>query len=133
MAQNGAAELTFTGLAELQAHLQILARDAPQELGRGMFEEGSIEMKESMKRTPVLTGALRASHELKGPSYSGRNIEVKITVGGPAAQYAGPVHEDLEADHKVGQAKFLESTLRESGPFLPIRVAKRVDWNRRRS
>lgn len=41
----------------------------------------------------------------------------RIVVGYTAA-YAIYVHEDLEARHPVGQAKFLEQPLREMGPEL---------------
>ena len=47
--------------------------------------------------------------------------------GGPAAGYAIYVHEDLGAFHPVGDAKFMESVLNESRPFLAKRIAARVD------
>ena len=117
------------GARELQAKLERLASETPNEVLRALFEEASIEMKESMRRTPVDTGALRASHELK-KAQSGRDVAVTITVGGPAAPYAIPVHENLEAHHEVGQAKFLESTILESAPFMAERIGKRIDLNR---
>jgi hypothetical protein len=122
--------VSLKGAAELRRRLQRLAKEAPQELGRALFQEAQIERTESMRRTPVDTGALRASHEVTKPKIEGRDISVSIQVGGPAAEYAVIVHEDLEADHPVGQAKFLESTIRESAPFLGQRLAKRVDLNR---
>jgi hypothetical protein len=55
-----------------------------------------------------------------------RVIYTNIVAGGPSAPYAIFVHEDLDAKHKVGQAKFLESWLLESRPNMTARVARRV-------
>ena len=79
-----------------------------------------------MKRTPVDTGALRASHETSLPSWKGDNLEGTIKVGGPAASYAVPVHERMYVFNRHGQAKFLESTINESAPFLLKRIASRL-------
>jgi hypothetical protein len=83
-----------------------------------------------MRRCPVDTGALRASHETTRPETKDGAIVVTIRCGGPAAPYALIVHEDLEADHRVGEAKWLERTLRESAPHMGARIAKRFDANR---
>jgi hypothetical protein len=40
------------------------------------------------------------------------------------------VHEDLTALHKIGQAKYLESVIMESRPFMAARVARRMDLNK---
>jgi hypothetical protein len=82
-----------------------------------------------MRRTPVDTGALKGSHETSKPEQGGGDVSVTITVGGPAAPYAVPVHENLDAHHKVGQAKFLESTIMESRSSMAERIARRIDLN----
>lgn len=121
---------TVTGLDKVQQRLARLAQQIPNEVARALYEEAQIERTESMRRTPVDTGALRASHHVTTPRISGREISVTIEVGGSAAPYAVKVHEDLEAFHRVGGAKFLESTIMESAPFLARRIAKRIDLNR---
>ena len=118
------------GADKLAATLARLAQALPAELGRALYQEALVEQKESMRRTPVDTGALRASHTTTLPKIDGRNVQVSIEVGGPAAPYALYVHEDLEADHPVGQAKFLESTLNESRPYFAARLARRIELNR---
>ena len=118
------------GADEMRRKLERLARQLPDEVGRALYQEAQIEATESRKRTPVDTGALRASHDVHKPEQRGRDVSVTISVGGPAAPYAVPVHEDLEAFHKTGQAKFLESTIMESKPYMAGRVAKRIDFNR---
>jgi hypothetical protein len=123
------AETRFNA-ADVARRLATAVREFPREAARALYEEAQVEAKESMKRTPVLTGALRASHEVSKPEVGGREIRVTISVGGPAAPYALFVHENLDAYHPVGQAKFLESTLNESRPYMAERVARRIDLNR---
>lgn len=122
--------LDLKGAEQIKARLARLAAQVPNEVARALYEEARVEQVESMRRTPVDTGALRASHNTTKPEIDGRDISVSIEVGGPAAPYAIHVHENLEADHPVGQAKFLESTLNESRPFLAARIAKRIELNR---
>lgn len=116
----------MTGRQQVQARLRALAGRFPKEAGTALFQEAQIEKTESMQRTPVDTGALRASHVVSSPDISNGRIGVVISIGGPAAPYALYVHEDLEADHSVGQAKFLESTLVESAPYMPQRISRRL-------
>jgi len=118
------------GTDQLMRRLRRIADTAPDEFGRALFEEALVEEKESRRRTPVDTGTLRATHETSRPKVTFRGIEVTIQVGGPAAPYAAAVHEDLEAFHKVGQAKFLESTIMQSSPFMAQRIANRIDMRR---
>lgn len=121
--------LTFDA-GEVTAALNAIADSMPEEVERALYQETQIERGESMKRTPVKSGVLKGSHEVHDPVRSGQNISVEITVGGPAIDYAVPVHEDLEAFHHVGQAKFLESTIMESAPFMAQRVAARINLNK---
>ena len=121
---------TVTGLEDVQRRLAQLARGIPNEVARALYEEAQIERLESMRRTPVDTGALRGSHHVTQPRIAGREISVTIEVGGVAAPYAVKVHENTESFHRVGQAKFLESTILESAPFFAARVARRIDLNR---
>jgi hypothetical protein len=122
-------DFSLSGAKELEEKLRDLGPTALVEAGRALYQEALVESKESQRRTPVDTGALRASHEVGKPEISGRDVSVTIRVGGPAAPYALVVHEDLEAHHPVGQAKFLESTLNESAPHMAERVGRRIDLN----
>lgn len=119
-------DFELKGLDEVTRNIERLAGDIVDTAGRALFEEAQVEKAESMRRTPVDTGALRGSHSVSRPAYQGRQVEVTISVGGPAAPYAVAVHENLEAIHPVGRAKFLESTILESLPFLAARVARRM-------
>lgn len=86
-------------------------------------------MTESKRRVPVDTGTLRASGFVMEPERSGRNISVTLAYGGPAEGYAVVVHEDLDAFHPHGQAKYLESVLKESQPHMRARLAQRIHLN----
>jgi hypothetical protein len=117
-------------MAALVARLEKLAIEAPKELGAAMYQEGLVIQGVSMSRTPVEFGALRASHATQRPDFSGSDPSVQITVGGPSAPYAVYVHENLAAHHHVGQAKFLESAIKEAAPTFAASVARRFDLNR---
>jgi hypothetical protein len=122
-----AARIQFRGQAQVSANLRALVRAMPDAVGRALREEAEIEMTEAKERTPVDTGALRASGHVTGPERAGKQISVDLNYGGVAAPYAVYVHEDMDAHHPVGQAKFLESTLLESAPHMPKRIATRVE------
>jgi hypothetical protein len=117
------------GHVEFARKLQNIARKFPIQVGNALFEElDTVEKPESMARTPIQTGDLRDSHKTRGPVIRRNYIKCWIEVGGGRVDYAIRVHEDLEAFHPAGQAKFLESTLRESSPFILRRVANRVKF-----
>lgn len=59
----------------------------------------------SQQRTPVDTGNLRASAFTRREGF---NVQIGYT-----AAYALFVHEDMEAHHKTGQAKFLETAFND--------------------
>jgi hypothetical protein len=106
--------------------ISAVKKSLPLQVAKALYIEAQIEATESKKRTPVDTGNLRASTYVTEPIIDGDHISVSIVVGGVAAPYAVYVHENLEAFHEVGEAKFLESTLLESRQFIAARVAKRV-------
>lgn len=118
------------GYQEMQRKLSNLVRNIPTEEAQALYAEAQIERTESMRRTPVDEGNLRASHVVQAPIQTPQDVSVTIAVGGPAAPYAVHVHENLEANHPSGQAKFLESTLKESAPYMGQRVARRIELKR---
>lgn len=117
--QIGGLDKVLDALGALPAQLVMKAANA-------LRAEAEIEMTEAKQRTPVKTGTLRASGHVTGPTQNGNDIDVTLTFGGPAAEYAVFVHENVEAYHRVGQAKFLESTVLESAPHLADRIATRM-------
>lgn len=107
-----------------------LQKAFPQEVMRAVFQEVEVETKEVKKGTPVRKGTLRGTVHQVGPKHEGQIISSTIVAGGPAAPYAFFVHENLDAIHKVGRAKYIEAVLQESRPHIARRVARRIDLNR---
>jgi len=102
-----------------------------EEYGPALFAEiDEVETPECRARTPIDTGALVNTVRTVGPEYRGQFVFCGTVAGGPDAPYAPYVHENLEAHHPVGQAKFIESVYRESSAYLPARVARRIDMRR---
>lgn len=118
--------MPLNGLDALVAKLRTMAQDTPKRVGSALYAEAGIEMTEAKRRTPVETGALRSTGVVAEPELSGNRVTVAMGFGGPAVDYAVPVHENLEAHHPRGQAKFLESVLNEAAPFLGQRIAARL-------
>jgi hypothetical protein len=118
------------GVAQMTTRLKSLAAKFPDRVGAAIYQEAQIEKTEAQRRTPVEFGTLRASAMVSPPRRSGRNISVTISFGGAAAAYAVYVHENLDAFHKIGQAKYLESVLNESRSHMAVRIARRVHLNR---
>jgi hypothetical protein len=120
----------WEGQRELQKKLKALGTVLLLETGPALFTEAVEIEQASRKRTPVDTGALRASHETERPVVQRNSVSVTISVGGPAAPYAIKVHEMVEVPHRVGEAKFLEKSVLEAAPGLNARIARRIDLNR---
>lgn len=114
------------GIDDVLRNLDKAIKATPVAVAAGLYQEAQGVATQSRRYTPVDTGALRASHEVGRPKFSGRDISVEISVGGPAAEYAPFVHENLQARHPVGRAKFLETALNEAKPGLAKRLGDRV-------
>lgn len=119
----------FKGTANAKRDLKNLRLVAPDQFAKALYQEAQIELKEIKQRTPVDTGALRASERVTLPQRDGRRIFVEVLAGGPSAPYAFFVHFDEEAYHAHGEALFIERPLRESAPYMADRIAKRIDLN----
>lgn len=125
------ASARMNGAKDMVARMKRLRKNFPDEVGRGLYIETEIEVTEVKRRTPVDKGPLRASVHQVGPTRGqGRIIYTLIVAGGPAASYAIYVHENLEAFHPVGQAKYIESVIMESRSHMGARVARRIDLHR---
>lgn len=117
---------SLVGAAKMKATVRNIRTKYPDFVARAIYTEAQIEMTEMKRRTPVDTDTLRSSGFVEEPVRTPRKIYVVLGFGGAAKAYAIYVHEDLEAFHKVGQAKFAESVLQESAPHMAQRIATRV-------
>ncbi|MES2360157.1 MAG: HK97 gp10 family phage protein [Gemmatimonadota bacterium] len=116
----------ITGLDALLTNVERIATDLHASIAGAMSAEAEVIMAEAKALTPVDTGALRASGHVNAPLVSGHTISVTMGFGGAAVDYALTVHENLEAHHPVGQAKYLEQPLMAAAKTLPERIAARV-------
>lgn len=130
----------FRGIEQFRNRLKELPLELLDKAGAALYQEALIMKANSMERTPVRTSALRGSHEVSEPERDGDTVRVTIAVGGSAAPYAYFVHENLETNHNAphrdprdgkeytcgGQAKFLESAVREGIEGLGARIAERM-------
>jgi hypothetical protein len=116
----------------LRRHLTVAVEGGlTRELAGAMYTEYGIETTEVRRRTPVDDGHLRASVREEGPVMESSSVTVAIVAGDPLTrEYAIPVHENLDALHPVGQAKFLESVVMESAPHIAGRIARRMNLRR---
>lgn len=114
------------GFAETAARLRGLPKDFLARAAKALYGEGLGIQALSMQRTPVLTGALRASHDTSITGLGTEELKVSVSVGGPSAPYAWYVHENLEAHHDNGQAKFLESAHNERMAGMAERLAAAI-------
>lgn len=120
---------TFEQVGDMQASQALLS------LGRQLYKEGLGIMASSQGLVPVDTSALRSSGYVAEPTFEGSETEVLLGYGGPAAKinpktgestdsYALYVHENLDAFHKVGTAKYLEMPFDQAKNDMGERVAK---------
>lgn len=125
---------TASGRTITQALRQYGEEKVAKALGRQLYREGTGIEQASVPLVPVDTGALRSSHYTAPPVRFGDVIRVTIGYGGPAAKinpktgestdgYALHVHEDLEAFHKVGTAKYLELPFNQAAHGMSGRIA----------
>ncbi len=133
--------MPLKGGPEMKKVLKAFKEGMPKEIAAAIYQEATAEATEVAKRTPVwnparpiprgtTSGALRASVKATKPVQEGKRIYCTIVAGGAEAAYAIIVHEDLEAVHATGQAKFLESVISESRSSMGARIAARIDFNR---
>lgn len=119
---------TLKGVEEMKRKLRGLAREFPLTVAKAAEQEFDIELAEMVRRTPKLTGALARSGKRHPAVVDAQgNVRVEITFGDNQVDYAIKVHEDLEAFHRNGQAKFMESVLNESRSSMASRIGARVE------
>lgn len=76
---------------------------------RGLMKSGLLLQRRSQKEVPVDTA------NLKSGAYTEMIAPTMVHVG-YQAEYAMPVHEDMEANHPVGKAKYLEDPATRTAP-----------------
>lgn len=92
--------------------------------GSSLYLEGEGIMTLSKEvYVPVDLGVLCGSGFVELPQFERNKVSIVLGFGGPAAPYAVEVHEDLQAYHTVGEAKYLSKPFRSSAKELSQRLA----------
>lgn len=104
-----AVDNAVTGLGEVLENLNDEISQIQGMTMAGLYEAGLKIQASSQQRTPVKFGNLKGSAYTRKDRLGKKAVEIGYT-----ANYAIYVHENLEARHTVGQAKFLESALRDN-------------------
>lgn len=98
-----------------------------EEARRGALAIAENIMTEAKRLCPVETGALRGSGLVRLAEAETGRLIVTLGFGGPAAPYAGIVHERLDVRHRPPtQAKFLEVPVNHAAPTIPAELAARI-------
>lgn len=116
----------FTGAEAMIAKLEAIAQKVPDNAARSLFQQGQVIMGASKRLVPVDTGALRSTGTVERPVIKRGDVSVTLAFGGPAEPYAAAVHENLNARHPVGQAKYLEQPVLEAMPTLAGDLGKDI-------
>ena len=114
--------MKLDGYPKLTAALKRVGSEAPIFAGRALYHEGERIMTEAKRITPVKWGHLRDS----GQTIFESPTRVMLAFGNSAVTYAVPVHENLQARHRVGQAKYLERPLLSAISGMDARLAADV-------
>ena len=118
-----AIAITITGIEALAAKFRALGASLPAAAGKALVQEGERIMTDAKRRTPVDTGALRASGQTAWPDVAAASVSVTLGFGNTAVKYAVYVHENLAARHPVGEAKFLENAVMAAERGIGDRLA----------
>lgn len=118
--------IRIDGIEALLDRVSEVGQDILRRGADALYRQGELIMTEAKLRTPVDTGALRNSGLVDGPEKGPNGYVVALTFGGPSLPYAIHVHENLQAAHPIGQAKFLESTVTEASAGLAARIAEDI-------
>ncbi len=116
------AEIKLEGFIELTNKLNKSISQISDTVQSALLDCSNDLQQKAQDLTPIDTGALRASAFTEADR-QGENPSVIV---GFEEEYAIYVHENLEAHHDVGQAKFLEQPLKENADKYAEHVKNKV-------
>lgn len=111
------------GVPNVFRELETRAKRLNKKVEKAITDEGNTVLLEAMDQCPVETGTLRRSGTVENPKVKSGDVSVEI---GFNTDYALYVHENVNARHEQGKAKFLEDPVNAAAPGLPGRVAARL-------
>ena len=123
-------KVIFPDLERIQRALAKSGPEGAKIAARALRNEAQEAMAVSQDEVPVDTGALKASARIRPETgvFSGpQGVYVELTYGGTGTEYAIPVHENLEAFHPHGKAKYLEDPMTRQVNGISGRIADKVE------
>ena len=122
MARGGRAAFNIE-YSEFAKSLEVLLSKVERGTKKATKQACEEILAESIRQVPKDTNTLAKSafYEIHGKyrnftatiGYGGNGDPINPKTGRPASEYMVVVHEDLQAHHPVGKAKFLEDPVRE--------------------
>lgn len=122
--------IEFTNLERLQRLIIQAGEKGAKIAAKALRNEAQEVLAKARDLVPVDTGALKNSMRVRpevGVYQNGTSVEVWITAGSTAVDYAVYVHENLGAFHPHGQAKYIEVPLIQQSYGLTNRIADKVE------
>lgn len=122
--------IDFPDLERLQRAIVMSGPEGVKVAARALRHEAQEAFAHSQDEVPVDTGALKASGRIRpeiGVLQSGNEVYVELTYGGSATAYSIYVHENLQASHPHGKAKYLEDPMTRQVQGISSRIADKVE------
>lgn len=116
-------QIHITGLEQVEANINRLVRNNWNDAKKGLLEEANIVLNQSIRQTPREFGDLRRSGTVEETKDTKHEYEVTI---GFNESYAAAIHENLNAHHDIGKAKYLEDPLMARVDDITKNIAKRI-------
>lgn len=115
------------GAKQVSRALQDYADRFPRRAADALYDQmHEVVEPEVYEATPEDTGDLRDTIRTASPVQNGSVISCAIEAGGPEAPYALIVHEDLDAFHPIGEAKYIERPLQRASRTFLRELAARI-------
>ncbi len=108
------------GLDEAIKNMNKMFIKSPVAVSKALDKVANSVLAESIQLTPVDTGTLRRSQKVTNKKVGIDEVSVEVRAD---TDYAVYVHENLQARHPQGQAKFLESAVNTIAPEIEMIVA----------
>lgn len=116
------ATLRVQGINEVGANLRALTTRLPARAAQALNAVSEETMTDAKERTPVEFGTLRRSGMVADHA-TARALQARLTFG---TDYAVFVHENLNARHRVGEAKFLERAVQATARDFARRIGEEM-------
>lgn len=116
------------GMDDFVSNMRDVSRIVPEKGPKSLTELGIIIMGKAQDNTPVKTGNLRSTGTVHPVEIKDDEVSVTLSFGSEDVDYAKVVHEDLEARHTNGSAKFLEKAIVESEEYALGVIAHEMNF-----